>query len=75
METPRLNVVTEAPGYTGRYITRLLLSRGEAGRTLTGHPQLPNLFVDRINVAPLNFEDSDQLVEDPGGVAALYNTY
>ena len=75
METPRLNVVTGALGYTGRYITRLLLSRGEAVRTLTGHPQRPNPFGDRISVAPLNFEDPDRLVEDLGGVEVLYNTY
>ena len=64
METSRLNVVTGALGYTGRYITRLLLSKGEAVRTLTGHPQRPNPFGDCISVAPLDFEDPGQLVGD-----------
>ena len=33
-----INVVTGALGYTGKYITRLLLASGVQVKTLTGHP-------------------------------------
>ncbi|GFP32509.1 hypothetical protein HKBW3S42_00813 [Candidatus Hakubella thermalkaliphila] len=47
METPELNVVTGAFGYTGKYITRKLLSMGKRVRTLTGHPARQNPFGDQ----------------------------
>lgn len=31
-------VITGAFGYTGRYVTKLLLNRGHTVRTLTNHP-------------------------------------
>jgi NADH dehydrogenase len=49
-----VNVVTGAFGYTGRYITALLLQRGFRVRTLTAHPNRANLFGDRVEVAPFN---------------------
>ena len=75
METTELNVVTGAFGYTGKYITRRLLSRGKRVRTLTGHPNRPNPFGDQVSVAPLNFEDRSELTENMRGAATLYNTY
>ncbi|MEE3141611.1 MAG: hypothetical protein VX307_03370 [Chloroflexota bacterium] len=33
-----INVVTGAFGYTGKYITHLLLASGVQVKTLTGHP-------------------------------------
>ena len=74
METPRPNVVTGALGYTGRYITRLLLSRGESVGTVTGHPSRPNPFGDRISLAPLNFDDPGELARNLDGAEVLYNT-
>ena len=56
MSTESLHVVTGALGYTGRYITRLLLSEGARVRTLTGHPDRPKPFGQRIEVAPFNFD-------------------
>ncbi|GFP38028.1 hypothetical protein HKBW3S44_01708, partial [Candidatus Hakubella thermalkaliphila] len=47
METPELNVVTGAFGYTGKYITRKLLSRGKRVRTLTAHPARQSPFGDQ----------------------------
>ena len=75
METPRPNVVTGALGYTGKYITGLLLSRGEAVRTITGHLERPNPFGDRISLAPLNFDDPGELARNLDGAEVLYNTY
>ncbi len=75
METPELNVVTGAFGYTGRYIAQRLLSMGKMVRTLTGHPNRQNPFGDQLSVAPLNFESQSELTGDLQGATTLYNTY
>ena len=75
MQTPELNVVTGAFGFTGKYITQRLLSSGGRVRTLTGHPNRPNPFGDQVGVAPFNFDNSDELVESLRGATTLYNTY
>ncbi|HJW84546.1 MAG TPA: NAD(P)H-binding protein [Anaerolineae bacterium] len=70
-----MDVVTGALGYTGKYITRGLLAQGGRVRTLTGHLDRPNPFGDRVDVAPLSFDDPAALVESLRGAATLYNTY
>ena len=70
-----LNVVTGAFGFTGRYITHQLLALGKKVRTLTGHPERPNPFGNRVEVAPLDFDSPGQLVTALRGAAILYNTY
>ena len=72
---PELNVVTGAFGYTGKYITRRLLSMGMRVKTLTGHPDRPNPFGEQVSVAPFNFENPRELVKDLEGATTLYNTY
>src|SRR5882757_7897182 len=69
------DVVTGASGYTGRYITRLLLSRGRRVRTLTGHPTRKIPFGDQIESAPFNFDRPDELVRSLEGAGAIFNTY
>ena len=75
MEIPELNVVTGAFGYTGKYITRRLLSMGETVRTLTGHPNKQNLFGQQVSVFPFNFDDPSKLTKSLQGATTLYNTY
>jgi len=75
METPELNIVTGAFGYTGKYITRRLLAMGKRVRTLTGHPDRPNPFGDQVDVAPFNFDNPGELVGSLRGATTLYNTY
>ncbi|GFP42851.1 hypothetical protein HKBW3C_01975 [Candidatus Hakubella thermalkaliphila] len=75
METPELNVVTGAFGYTGKYITRKLLSMGKRVRTLTGHPARQNPFGDQVSIFPFNFDKPSQLVKSLQGAITLYNTY
>jgi len=75
MQTPDLSVVTGAFGYTGKYITRRLLSMGEGVRTLTGHPNAPNPFDGQVSVFPFNFHNPDELAESLRGAGTLYNTY
>lgn len=72
---PDFDVVTGAFGYTGRYLTARLLESGRGVRTLTGHPNRPNPFGDRVDVAPFDFEDRQKLVGHLHGAATLYNTY
>ncbi len=75
METAELNVVTGAFSYTGKYITRRLLSMGKRVRTLTGHPKHQNLFSYLVSASPLNFDNPSQLKESLQGATTLYNTY
>jgi uncharacterized protein YbjT (DUF2867 family) len=70
-----LSAVTGAFGYTGQYIARGLLSTGQRVRTLTAHPERPNPFGKRVEVAPLNFDKPAELQASLEGVSVLYNTY
>jgi len=69
------NVVTGGFGFTGRYITRHLLSMGKRVRTLVGHRERPNPFGDSVEVAPLDFETPGELARVLDGATTLYNTY
>ncbi|TAK35646.1 MAG: epimerase [Chloroflexota bacterium] len=72
---PELDVVTGAFGYTGKYITSRLLTKGRRVLTLTGHGDRPSPFEQPICVAPFNFDQPGALVESLRGAATLYNTY
>jgi NADH dehydrogenase len=73
--TTDLDVVTGAFGYTGRYVTERLLASGRRVRTLTGHPERPSPFGERVSIARYAFEDRDELAASLAGVSTLYNTY
>ena len=75
MKAPESNVVTGAFGYTGKYITRRLLTEGIGVTTLTGYPHRRNPFGDRVSVAPFNFDNREALVDSLRGATTLYNTY
>lgn len=75
METAELSVVTGAFGYTGKYITRRLLSLGKRVRTLTGHPNRENPFGLQVSIFPFDFDNPIQLKESLQGATTLYNTY
>ncbi len=66
--------VTGAFSYTGKYIARRLLARGEEVITLTGHPDRPDPFEGRVKVYPLNFEGAS-LKASLQGADVLINTY
>ncbi|MGH8985581.1 MAG: NAD(P)H-binding protein [Acidimicrobiia bacterium] len=70
-----MDVVTGAFGYTGRFITQRLLVSASVVRTLTDHPDRPNPFGERVEVARLAFDDRPALVTSLRGVGVLYNTY
>jgi len=74
-ETPELDVVTGAFGYTGKHITGRLLDAGRRVRTITGHPKRANSFGNQVEIAPLDFNDRAGLVRSLRGASVLYNTY
>ena len=69
------HVVTGAFGYTGKYITRLLLDAGDDVRTLTGHPDRPSPFSSPVSVSPFNFDNPAELARTLEGADTLFNTY
>jgi uncharacterized protein YbjT (DUF2867 family) len=67
--------VTGAFSYSGKYVTRKLLARGEEVITLTGHPNRPDPFEGKVKAFPLDFNDVNGLTESLKGVEVLVNTY
>jgi NADH dehydrogenase len=70
-----LQVVTGAFGYSGKYITTLLLEAGVRVRTLTNSLHRANPFGNKIEARPFNFDNQAELVEALRGATVLYNTY
>ena len=68
-------VITGAFSYTGKYATRLLLSRGYRVRTLTYHTDRENPFEESVQVFPYNFDHPDQLGQSFRSTTTLINTY
>jgi uncharacterized protein YbjT (DUF2867 family) len=68
-------VVTGAFSYTGKYITRRLLDRGEDVITLTNHPDRPDPFGGRVKAFPLDFAQAGSLADCMAGADVLVNTY
>jgi nucleoside-diphosphate-sugar epimerase len=69
------HAVTGAFGYSGKYIALRLLAEGRDVITLTGSPNRPNPFGDRVQAVPFNFDKPEQLAKSLEGVEVLYNTY
>ena len=67
--------VTGAFSYSGKYITKKLLERGEEVITLTNHPNRPDPFDGKVKVFPLNFNNEAGLITSLRGAEALVNTY
>src|SRR5579859_4065270 len=74
-EQQELDVVTGAFGYTGKYITRLLLDSGRRVQTITGHPKRENRIANQVEIASMDFNDRAGLVRSLRGASVLYNTY
>lgn len=70
-----LDVVTGAFSYSGAAIAGLLVERGRAVRTLTGHPERAAGSNLRLDVRPLSFDNPVELARSLEGTTTLYNTY
>jgi uncharacterized protein YbjT (DUF2867 family) len=66
--------VTGAFSYTGKYVTKRLLARGEEVITLTGHPNRPDPFGGQVRAYPLDFDEAS-MTHSLQGVDVLVNTY
>jgi len=66
--------VTGAFSYSGKYITKRLLARGEEVITLTGHPNRPDPFGGKVKVFPLDFDEAG-MTRSLQGVDVFVNTY
>ncbi|HET9907785.1 MAG TPA: NAD(P)H-binding protein, partial [Anaerolineales bacterium] len=66
--------VTGAFSFTGKYIARRLLDRGEEVITLTGHPNRPDAFGGKVKAYPLDFDEA-AMARSLQGVEVLVNTY
>ena len=75
MNKPRTHTVTGATGYTGNYITKLLIQQGHDVQSITGHPERHNPFGDQVPLHPFNFDRPDLLAESLAGTDTLFNTY
>jgi NADH dehydrogenase len=75
MASSKLNLVTGAFSYSGKYITQKLLDEGQRVITLTGHPNRPDPFGGQVKTYPFNFDDHHAMVDNLQGVETLYNTY
>jgi nucleoside-diphosphate-sugar epimerase len=66
--------VTGAFSYSGKYIAKRLLARGEEVITLTGHPNRPDPFNGKVKAYPLDFDEAS-MTRSLQGVDVLVNTY
>ncbi len=67
--------VTGAYGYSGKYITRLLLDAGHSVITLTNSPNRPNPFGAAVEAHPFHFDRPEELARTLQGLDAVINTY
>ena len=68
-------VITGAFGYSGSFITELLLEKGYEVKTLTNSLNRKNPFEGNVHAVAFNFDQPEQLTEDLKGAEALINTY
>lgn len=66
--------VTGAFSYSGKYITKRLLARGEEVITLTGHPNRPDPFSGNVKAYPLDFDEAS-MTRSLQSADVLVNTY
>lgn len=70
-----MHVVTGAFSFTGAFVARALLDRGERVRTLSRRPDAGHRLDGKVEFARLQFEDEEALARDLSGAATLFNTY
>src|SRR5688500_6732856 len=69
-----MHVVTGAFSYTGSYVARELLSRGESVKTLSSAPDPGHPLSAKVAFGRRHFDEA-ALAEELRGAATLYNTY
>ncbi len=69
------HAVTGAYGFSGKYITKILLEKGIKVRNITNSPNRENPFGENVETYSYNFDKPELLVKSLEGVKVLYNTY
>jgi uncharacterized protein YbjT (DUF2867 family) len=69
------SVVTGAYSFTGRFIAKELLARGEEVVSFSRSPDREGIFQGRVPSEPLQFDDLARLTRSLQGASTLYNTY
>ncbi len=75
MENAKLAVVTGPFGFTGRYITRILLAKGWRVKGLSSHLDRIDPFAGAVPIEPFEFERPWKLAEKLSGADVVFNTY
>ena len=75
MTTNKTHAVTGAFGFSGKYITKELLAKGQRVITLTGNPDRSNPFGEQLKVFPFNFSNPAALTDCLNGIDMLFCTY
>lgn len=68
------SVVTGAFGFTGKYISKLLLSKGESIKTFTNKVNR-DIFGEKIEIFKYDFRNKEYLIKAMSNAKRLYNTY
>lgn len=75
MTEKQIHAVTGAFGFSGKYIAKRLLDKGENVITLTNSFKRVNPFGEKVKAYPFNFDNSEKLTSSLQSVSVLYNTY
>ena len=75
MTNDRIQAVTGAFSYTGKYIARHLLSQGKQVITLVNHPEQARPYGSQLKTYPFNFDQPEALTASLEGAEVLYNSY
>jgi NADH dehydrogenase len=67
--------ITGAFSYSGKYIAKRLLEKGEEVITLTNHPNRPDPFNGKVKTFPMDFTNPTELENSLRGADVLVNTY
>ena len=67
--------ITGAFGYSGKYVAYKLFEKGYKVKTFTNSLNKKNPFGEKIEIAPLSFENIDLLTKNLSDIDVLINTY
>ena len=70
-----IHTITGGFGYTGAYLSKVLIKHGKVVETLTNSPEKKAIDSQILAVHPLDFENKEGLIGSLKNTEVLYNTY
>jgi len=70
-----IHTITGGFGYTGTYLSKVLIKHGKVVETLTNSPEKKSIDSQILAVHPLDFENKEGLIRSLKNTEVLYNTY